>query len=116
MNKDRIFNNVIQSSAGLSIGAIWQHLGVEVAALSVPYEVRVSCFFEILEKLLRDGLIKLARNDSFLVGDINSQINEIRRAWPQSPGEDDLDGFGYWFFTAPAGVVWIFENGVETWT
>ncbi|MFV0889404.1 DUF596 domain-containing protein [Metapseudomonas otitidis] len=41
----------------------------------------------------------------------------LREAWPDTPGEDDLDGFGIWFLTdAPAGVVWIGQDGSEFWT
>ncbi|WP_175239579.1 DUF596 domain-containing protein [Achromobacter deleyi] len=117
MKKDEIFDSVIDSSRGLSMAAIWQHLGVAVGGPTVPYEVRVTYFFEILDKLLREGLIKFARNDVCLSGDINSQIEEIRQALPCNPDEDDLDGFGCWFLiSAPAGVVWIFENGFEQWT
>ncbi|WP_334043429.1 DUF596 domain-containing protein [Burkholderia ambifaria] len=116
MRKDELVESVRQSAFGLSMGAIWQHMTVELQRLGVSDE-RSDAFFSILKCLMSTGVLKLASNGAFLGGDIDEQINLLRDAWPENPGEDDLDGFGMWFLAeAPAGVVWINVDGSEVWT
>jgi hypothetical protein len=109
---------VLRSAFGLSMGAIWQHMTIELIGSSVDYAERVEVFFSIMECLMREGHIRLGCNGSFLVGDIQEQLKILRNARPKEPiEEDELDGFGLWFLTkAPAGVVWIDSDGKEYWT
>ncbi|WP_363800459.1 DUF596 domain-containing protein [Lysobacter firmicutimachus] len=117
MNEDDIYATILDSAFGLSLGAIWQHLGVEVSGCDMSYLQRKELFLRIMGRLLSDGWVKLAREGELLAGDSYGQLELLRTAWPNDPGADDLDGFGHWFLIdAPAGVVWIAEDGVELWT
>ncbi|AIO39721.1 hypothetical protein DM40_4712 [Burkholderia cenocepacia] len=116
MKLDKITESVRQSAFGLSMGAVWQHMTVELEKSGMSND-RVSVFFSILKRLMSDGVVKLARNGVFLTGDVDEQLNRLRNVWPENPSEDDLDGFGMWFLTeAPAGIVWINVDGSEVWT
>ncbi|WP_266158482.1 DUF596 domain-containing protein [Dyella silvatica] len=71
-------------------------------------------FFKILKCLMVDGHLKLAADGKCLAGSIDEQIDVIKSAWPMSPEDDELDGFGLWFLMgAPAGVVWFTSDGQE---
>lgn len=108
---------VLNSAFGLSMGVIWQHMSVELSGVSVSYEKRVEIFFFLIEWLMSEGHLKLAHDGVFLQGCIQDQLAALKGAWPDNPGEDDLDGFGLWFLTeAPAGAVWIDSDGKEFWT
>ncbi|WP_434701884.1 DUF596 domain-containing protein [Pseudomonas sp. D1-36] len=117
MNIEKLCPVVLSSSFGLSMGSIWQHLGVELSKLAMSNEERAEVFLEVLRRLMLDGNLKLASNGKCLSGDVNEQIDVLKHAWPICPEEDDLDGFGFWFLTgAPAGVVWLTSDGQEIWT
>lgn len=114
---DSIWTAVLKSAFGLSMGVIWQHMTVELSGVSVDYKVRVETFFSLVERLMLEGHLKLAHDGVLLGGNVQEQLGVLKDAWPDHPGEDDLDGFGLWFLTeAPAGVVWLDSDGKEFWT
>lgn len=114
---DDLYKSVLRSAFGLSMGAIWQHMTVGLLGSSVDYARRVDLFFSLVARLILEGNVRLAYDGLFLAGTIQDQLNLLKDAWPEEPGEDDLDGFGLWFITeAPAGVVWIDSDGKEFWT
>jgi hypothetical protein len=117
---NKICSLVIESSYGLSIGAIWQHISIECADLTDNYLFRKEVFFAILTRLLNEEKIKLAKNGVFLSGTVEQQIKTLKAAWPPYPYEDendDLDEYGMWFLVkTPAGVVWLAPDGRELWT
>lgn len=114
---DILYRNILQSAFGFSLGAVWQHMTVELMEMSCDNPDRVSIFFSLLERFMLEGDIKLAYNGVFLSGSVSDQLNALKAAWPEEPGEDDLDGFGFWFLAeAPAGIVWIDSDGKEFWT
>lgn len=119
-NINEIYSLVINSSYGLSMGAIWQHISVECAELPDNYSFRKETFFAILTRLLNEKKIKLAANGLFLSGTIEQQVHILESAWPPYPNDDeddDLDEYGMWFLVkAPAGVVWLAPDGKELWT
>ncbi|CRQ92685.1 TPA: DUF596 domain-containing protein [Stenotrophomonas maltophilia] len=113
--KDGIYCAVVTSSFGLSMGAVWQHMTMEMGGVGISE--RKDAFFELMGRLLREGKVRLATDGVFLQGDWREQLTLISNAWPENPGEDDIDGFGLWFLTdAPAGLVWIGADGREQWT
>lgn len=115
--KDGFYAAVLDSSFGLSMGAVWQHMTTEMGGEDVAASGRKDAFFELMGRLLREGKARLATDGVFLSGDWREQLLFISEAWPENPGEDDLDGFGLWFLTdAPAGLVWIDADGREQWT
>jgi len=117
---DKVCDDVSVTSYGLSMGTMWQHISVECANKPENYNLRKKIFFILLEKLLNEGKIKLAKDGLFLEGEIEQQLRELESSWPPYPSEDeddDLDEFGMWFFVkAPAGIVWITSEGEEIWT
>lgn len=114
---ESIYKAVLKSAFGLSMGVIWQHMAVELSGVSVDYKKRAETFFSLVEWLMSEGHLKLAHDGVFLQGSIQDQLAALKGTWPDNPGEDDLDGFGFWFLTeAPAGAVWIDSDGTEFWT
>lgn len=69
----------------------------ELLELSYDNPGRVDLFFSLLEFFMLAGDIKLACHGTFLTGSISDQLNILKAAWPKESGEDDLDGFGFWF-------------------
>ena len=116
MNIDRLAESISRSAYGFSLAAVWQHLAMALAS-QVAYEERVSIFFSMLAVMLRSGRLKFAARGELCTADIASQLDALRAAWPASPEEDQLDGFGLWFLIdCPVGVVWVGEDGDLTWT
>ena len=114
---DQLYESVLQSAFGLSMGAIWQHMTVELSGSPVDYSRRIELFYTLMNRLMTEGNVRLAKDGLFLVGTIQDQLDVLKKAWPDKPDEDDLDGFGLWFITeAPAGIVWIDVDGKEFWT
>lgn len=113
--RDEVYSAVMNSSFGLSLGAVWQHMTMEMGDVGISG--RRGAFFELMGRLLRERKVKLASDGRTLEGDWREQLLFISKAWPESPGEDDIDGFGLWFLIdAPAGLVWIGADGREHWT
>ena len=117
---DKVCRSVSDSSYGLSMGSVWQHISVECADVPENYYLRKQIFFTLLKKLLNEGEIKLAKDSVFLAGNTDQQLKELESFWPLYPSEDeddDLDEFGMWFLVkAPAGIVWITSEGKSIWT
>lgn len=114
---DELYKSVLRSAFGLSMGAIWQHMTVELLGSSIDYTDRVNLFFSLMKRLRLKGNIRLAHDGLFLNGTIQDQLEVLKDAWPKEPDEDALDGFGLWFITeAPVGVVWIDSDGEKFWT
>lgn len=117
MNIGALSSAISSSSFGLSMGAIWQHLSVELTSFKISDEEKAGVFLEVLARLMLGGHVKLALDGKFLTGGIDEQIDLIKLAWPACPRDDDLDGVGLWFLTtAPAGVVWVTTDGQQVWT
>jgi hypothetical protein len=106
-----------------------RHLGTLWIYLEDDYPnffERCNAFFEILERLIRDGRIKLHKNGVFLNNSIEVQIELFKKAFPKDehdadrictkPGmEAPYEGFGmnvWWFLdSCPAGVAWRQADG-----
>lgn len=120
MNFEKIYNAIFESAKGLSMGTMWQHLSVDLKDKHISYQTRKDIFFKILEKLMKDGYIKLASHGVFLSGSIEEQIQSIKNIWPSYPSDDeddDLDDIGMWFYVKlNCGIVWIAPDGREEWT
>ena len=76
-------------------------------------------FFFLAEKLMREGVLKLAHEGKFLDGSIGEQLDGFRRVWPEkydaTKEEEDIDNL-WWALYAPAGAVWVYPDGEEVWT
>jgi hypothetical protein len=118
---------------GAAIDAIWQMLnpihnswtgfkGLE----NEDFLKRREAFLWVLERLLKEGRIKLHKNGVFLESSIEEQIETFRHAFPKNikdadkmctkPGyEVPYEDFGmnvWWFMdSCPAGIAWRREDG-----
>ncbi|MFK8260350.1 DUF596 domain-containing protein [Erwinia sp. AnSW2-5] len=120
MNRESLYQSVIASARGLSLGALWQHLEVECRTIPDNSALRKELFFGLLQQLLNAGQVRLASDGVFLSGTLQEQLQQLENAWPQPDSDDeldDLDETGFWFLVnAPAGLVWITPEGQEVWT
>lgn len=115
MSERSVFDAVLRDSAGYSMGNLWQALTVELSGEDLGFEDRADIFIRFLRELMQSGRLKLATNGIFLNGTVDEQLEVLRDAWPSSSVEDE-DEMDFWFLAeAPAGVVWIAEDGTETW-
>ena len=82
----------------------------------IDFSDRREIFLWVLERLLREGHIKLHKNGVFLESSIEDQVESFRRAWPSSdkpyPSDPDAD-FYLWFYdpACPAGIAWRQPDG-----
>ncbi|HDR1199829.1 TPA: DUF596 domain-containing protein, partial [Pasteurella multocida] len=70
-------------------------------------------------ELMHDGELKFAIRGKFLEGSIEEQIDLFRQAWPDHYDDKELEydiDHLWWITYAPAGAVWICEDGYEEWT
>lgn len=117
MREEDLYFSLLESAFGLSMGALWQHMKVELSGSGYNCSEQSEVFFRLLENLINKGKIKLAYEGKGLLGGACEQVDILKDVWPNNPGEDDLDGYGYWFLIeAPAGIVWFTADGREIWT
>jgi len=120
VKREGIYQAVIASARGLSLGALWQHLEVECRNIPENRALRKVLLFGLLQQLLNAGQVRLASDGVFLTGTVEEQLQQLAEAWPQPDSDDeldDLDETGFWFqVKAPAGLVWITPEGQEVWT
>lgn len=116
MKIDEVFNSVLSHSRGYSMGSLWQSLDVELSNAGKTYQEQTDFFLLLLGSLLSQGEIRLALDGAYIEGDIDQQLQVLRRAWPDSKDELEAD-MGLWFLVgAPAGIVWIAQDGQEFWS
>ncbi|AXI83708.1 DUF596 domain-containing protein [Xylella taiwanensis] len=83
------------------------------------FEERKNDFLFLLEKLLDEGKLKLAKKGEFITGTTEELVDLFRKSFPVSDEDVDMEGAGLWFFMdeCPAGAVWVFkgegENGED---
>lgn len=116
MNIDETFDSVLRHSRGYSMGSLWQSLGVELSGAEKTYQEQTEIFFLFLGSLLRQGEIRLALDGDYIEGDVDDQLQVLRRAWPNSKDELEADMCLWFLVNAPAGIVWITRDGQEIWT
>lgn len=116
MIDENTYVDIVTSSQGHYLDWVWT--GVQSWFPDLAFERRAATFFYILDRLMREGRLRLAKHGKFLEGSIDEQIRRFRDAFPSSDEEVDMGGAGVWFFTeaCPGGAVWIFEDGTEVWT
>lgn len=111
------FDPVKKTAYGLSMGSMWKHLTIEMRERSDYSGLQLEHFLSIIRRLVIEGDVRLAKDDVYLSGTIDDQLDLLKKSWPNNPGEDDLEGIGLWFLVdAPAGFVWQGLNGVQVWT
>ncbi|MDO9436645.1 DUF596 domain-containing protein [Hydrogenophaga sp.] len=123
MLSDAEYEMVTYYGGGRSLYALWDSWE---NSESQSFETRRDTFVWILERLLREGRIKLHKNGVFWNSPIDEQIETFRNGFPISerdaderctkPGaEPAYEGVGmnvWWFLDiCPAGVAWREVDG-----
>ncbi|MDC9589349.1 DUF596 domain-containing protein [Xenorhabdus sp. XENO-10] len=95
--------------------AVWSYSEPENSDSLITFDERKKIFFWILERLLREGRIKLAKHGNFLEGSVDEQIEFFRQAFPKN--EEGIED-SIWFFdeSCPGEAVWVLEDGSLEWT
>lgn len=112
--------------AGLWLVTDWDERKQTIPKEIATFEYRKEVFLWALERLLREGRLKLAKHGKFLEGTVEEQVEAFRRAWPESeldadkrsllPGDPHIGsgvGMGLWFFMddCPAEAAWRQPDG-----
>ncbi|MGR3806822.1 hypothetical protein SAMN05660772_02294 [Pasteurella testudinis DSM 23072] len=75
-------------------------------------------FLDFIVELMDKGELRLAYKGEYLIGSHREQVDTLKKAWPTHYNEDDplfdIDNL-WWYAYAPAGPVWIYENGDLIW-
>lgn len=116
MLTDKEYKETADAAECQALSGLWNYsIPDNVDPKNFTFEQRKGIFFYLLERLLNDGRIKLAKNGVFLTGSTNEQIDSFRKAFPKNEDEmeDDL-----WFFDekCPGGAVWVLHDGSFEWT
>lgn len=106
---------------GASTTMLWRNIHPDsVDGFNVlTYDEEKNIYIWFVEKLMRDGEIKLARRGKFLEGSIDEQVEIFLSVFPENEKSMNDDAFdGFWFLSdkCPAGIVWIEEDGSFDWT
>ncbi|MFC3393732.1 DUF596 domain-containing protein [Brenneria rubrifaciens] len=82
------------------------------------YENRKAFFLILLQRLMEDGKVRLAKHDKFLEGSIEEQIERYKQAFPKTEEEWKAKHEEVWFFheECPGGAVWVLDDGYLDWT
>ncbi len=116
-----VMNEIIFYSDGQAIDGLWHRLD-----MYTEFSERKNIFLWTLERLLKEGRIKLHKNGVFLESSIEDQIETFRQAFPKDMKDADrvctkpsheipYEDFGmnvWWFMdSCPAGIAWQVEDG-----
>ena len=113
--------HVIDYSEDHALNSLW-YLSERVSS---EFNTRRDAFLWILQWLLSEGRVKLHKNDVYLQGSIEEQVEEFRKAWPATEKIADEIVFpkhsnqigtkrvDLWFFmdACPAGIAWRQRDG-----
>ncbi|MDH2925003.1 hypothetical protein EV693_102231 [Nicoletella semolina] len=114
----RQYDRIMQTNKGLVLDGLFCGFQNVFGEIQDNPEIK-EMFLEFMGDLIRIGELKLASQGKFLEGTIEEQIDLFRKAWPEeyddNDPEKDIDHL-WWLIGAPAGAVWIWEDGYEDWT
>ncbi|QHM73246.1 DUF596 domain-containing protein [Mixta intestinalis] len=79
------------------------------------FSERKEVFFYLLEKLLQEGRIRLAKNGVFLEGKLKEQVEMLRSRFPKNEIEMN-DGAWFFYDRCPGGAVWFLPGRPPEWT
>ncbi|MFY7866375.1 DUF596 domain-containing protein [Roseateles sp.] len=107
--KQERYEWIRDSSEGMELDAVWDYVMEDACT----FEDRKALFLHVLERLLREGNIKLIHMDTDIPmrGTVKEQIQQFSDAFPKTMDEMDLgegNGIGLWFLTeqCPGGSAW----------
>ncbi|MBW7984637.1 DUF596 domain-containing protein [Enterobacillus tribolii] len=110
LNEDN-FDDLCEALEGRNLQVGWWSTETFVN----EYDARTKYFFWLLERLLKEGRIRLAKHGKFLEGSVDEQLERFRQTFPKTEAEMED---GIWFFDeeCPGGAVWVLEDGSLEWT
>ena len=84
---------------------------------SVSYQNRINLFCLLLERMLTEGKLRLAKRSTFLEGTPKEQITLFKNALPKT-AEEMNEQESYWWYKdeCPGGAVWYtdVDDGFQT--
>ena len=112
---DDEYNELVDAAEGQTLDAVLCYSIPESFSPEFGFSDRREIFLWVLERLLNDGRIKLAKHGKFLEGSIDEQVERFRKVFPQT--EMEMED-GIWFFdeVCPGGAVWVLSDGRLEWT
>jgi hypothetical protein len=110
MLADDRYTFIVSHIEGMALDALWLYAKEE----SNTFQGRKRAFLWVLEKMLNEGLILVAKRGELLNISPKEIIAQFENALPED--EANLDD-GIWFFTeaCPAGIGWRTANGEVDW-
>ncbi|GJH43407.1 DUF596 domain-containing protein [Pasteurella canis] len=112
------YKRIVENNRGLTLIGMFSSFQVCFGDIRDKPEIK-EMFLELMADLMKTGELKLATQGKFLEGSIEEQIDLFRQAWPDHYDDKELEydiDNTWWITYAPAGAVWIWEDGYEEWT
>ncbi|MFC3393738.1 DUF596 domain-containing protein [Brenneria rubrifaciens] len=116
---NEIYQEMKVELEGLSFSGIWWSCVPEIRPQdNYPFQKRKIFFFELIQRLMEDGKIRLANHGIFLEGTIEEQIARFKDAFPKTEEEWKARDEEIWFLDddCPGGAVWVLDDGYLDWT
>lgn len=109
------YKDLADAAEGQTLDAVLCYSVPDYCPVEFSFTDRREIFLWALNRLLKDGRIKLAKHGDFLEGSIEEQLERFRQAFPHTEAEMED---GIWFFdeACPGGAVWVLEDGSLQWT
>ncbi|MGR6980984.1 DUF596 domain-containing protein [Testudinibacter sp. P27/CKL/0425] len=113
MNYNELTMDIMTYARGYSFVSTWQCVS-EYKIKNKIEKSRKEIFLDILRILIDSNKIKLISNSVFIEKHTNELVALFDQNWPDYYDENDplhdIDNL-WWNCYAPAGVVWIYDNG-----
>ncbi|MEK9496426.1 DUF596 domain-containing protein [Photorhabdus sp. P32] len=116
MLTEKQYQELWMAAEGQTLGAVlYYSIPTEPPPDNFSFEERTQIFFWVLERLMKDEHLKLAKYGKFLEGTVDEQLERFRQVFPKTEAEMED---GIWFFDeiCPGGAVWVLEDGSFEWT
>lgn len=109
------YQELADAAEGQTLDAVLCYSEPEPCPEDFSFSTRREIFFWALERLLKEGRIKLAKHGQFLEGTVDEQVERFRQVFPKT--EEEMED-GIWFFDeeCPGGAVWVLKDGSLEWT
>ncbi|MDH2925010.1 hypothetical protein EV693_102238 [Nicoletella semolina] len=117
MNK-KLKEEILKKAKGFSLPFLFGIYQEYFGSIYHNPEVK-DTFLLFLEELVKDGHLRFANSGVYLLGTAKEQVEQFRKVWPEEYDdgvfEKDIEHL-WWWSVAPAGAVWVWEDGSVTGT
>ncbi|ECD9444738.1 DUF596 domain-containing protein [Salmonella enterica subsp. salamae] len=83
------YQELVSAAEGQTLDAVLCYSAPDSCPLDFSFNDRREIFFWVLERLLKEGKIKLAKNGKLFDGTINEQIERFKSVLPKT--EEEID-------------------------